>query len=80
MLGDQFICLLDWLTMFDSRARRLCTAKCKATKLLEHAVSIVILGPLKSKNQLTRFDSIELVVPVVLYLSAISGSESRSLR
>lgn len=41
---------------------------------------MVMLGPLKSKNQLTRFDRIALVTPVGLYLTDVSGSELRMPR
>ena len=63
--------------MFVSLARKLCTARCSATKLLEQAVSMVMLGPLKSKNQLTRLDRMALVTPVGLYFKVVSGSELR---
>lgn len=63
--------------MLVSLARKLCTARCKATKLLEQAVSMVMLGPLKSKNQLTRLDRMALVTPVGLYFKVVSGSELR---
>jgi hypothetical protein len=40
-------------------------------------VSIVILDPLKLKNQLTLLERVEFVTPVGLYLTAVSGSELR---
>lgn len=43
--------------------------------LLEHAVSIVKLGALKSKNHDTRLLRREFVVPVGLYFNVVSGSE-----
>lgn len=66
--------------MFVSRARKLCTARCNAIRLLEHAVSMVILDPLKLKNQLTLFERVAFVTPVGLYLTAVSGSELRMPR
>lgn len=46
----------------------------KATRLLEHAVSIVILGPVRLKNVLIRLDNIEAAEPVAKYLGILSGS------
>ena len=40
-------------------------------------MSIVILDPLKLKNQLTLFERVAFVTPVGLYLTAVSGSELR---
>jgi hypothetical protein len=38
---------------------------------------MVILDPLKLKNQLTLFERVAFVTPVGLYLTAVSGSELR---
>lgn len=46
----------------------------KATKLLEQAVSIVRLGPVKLKNVLIRFESMLPAVPAAEYLGPYSGS------
>jgi hypothetical protein len=46
--------MLRWqpptIAMLDSPVLKLWQAKCNATKLDEHAVSVVKLGPLKSKK------------------------------
>ena len=49
-------------------------ASCAATRLLEHAVSMVTLGPRKSKNQDTLLLSILATVPVAAYLEGIFKS------
>ena len=46
----------------------------KATRLLEQAVSMVALGPVKLKNQLNRPDSMEGDIPTTAYLEPASGS------
>lgn len=38
---------------------------------------MVILDPLKLKNQLTLFERVAFVTPVGLYFTAVSGSEFR---
>ena len=48
----------------DSPERMLWQARCNATKLVEHPVSTVRLGPLRSKKYETRFASIAVPVPV----------------
>lgn len=48
----------------------------RATKLLEHAVSTLTLGPRRSKNQLTRLASMLVAVPVARYFTWLSGSWS----
>ncbi len=42
----------------------LCAARCTATSEPEHAVSIVMLGPRKSKACEIRFASIVIIIPV----------------
>lgn len=49
-------------------------ARCSATRLDEHAVSSVRLGPRQSKNHDTRFASIPLPMPVAVYFGAASAS------
>ncbi len=44
--------------------RMLCAARCTATSELEHAVSIVMLGPRKSNAWEMRFASIVIIIPV----------------
>lgn len=51
----------------------------KATRLLEHAVSIWTLEPLRSKYQLTRLEMSDDAEPVAAVLSALSGSCERIL-
>ncbi len=58
--------------MDTSRSFRLMHASCAATKLLEHAVSIVTLGPRKSKNHDTLLLNILATVPVAAYLEGMS--------
>jgi hypothetical protein len=57
-----------------SRSFKLIHASCAATRLLEQAVSIVTLGPRKSKNQETLLLSMLATVPVAAYLDGISRS------
>lgn len=45
-----------------------------ATRLLEHAVSTVALGPVRLKKALIRFDSMLDAIPVAVYRGALSGS------
>ena len=52
------------LTCLDSPSLKDWHARCKAYRLEEQAVSMVKLGPRRSKNQDTRFDNIALPVPV----------------
>jgi hypothetical protein len=49
-------------------------AMSNATRLLEHAVSICTLGPLRSKYQLRRFGIREEAVPVAADGPVFSGS------
>jgi hypothetical protein len=46
----------------------------RATRLLEHAVSTVTLGPIKSKKVLRRLDSIDAAAPGTAYFGILSGS------
>lgn len=48
----------------DSPDRILWHARCNATKLVEHPVSTVKLGPLRSKKYDIRLDSMAVPVPV----------------
>jgi len=45
-----------------------------ATKLLEHAVSTVALGPERLKKELMRLDSMLCAIPVAEYRGIVSGS------
>lgn len=60
--------------MDTSRSFKLMQASCTATKLLEHAVSTVTLGPRKSKNHDTLLLSILATVPRAEYLFGKSKS------
>lgn len=62
------------LTILISPSLKLIQAICAATRLLEQAVSMVILGPRKSKNQDTRLLSKLVDVPVAAYCVGISKS------
>lgn len=62
------------LTMETSPNLRPWHARWAAVRLLEQAVSKLILGPRRSKNQLSRFESMAVPVPVAMYLRSISGS------
>ncbi len=57
-----------------SRSFKLMHASCAATRLLEQAVSIVTLGPRKSKNQDTLLLSMLATVPVAAYFEGMSRS------
>lgn len=46
----------------------------RATRLLEHAVSMVILGPVKSKKVLILLDNMLAAIPVPAYFGAVSRS------
>jgi hypothetical protein len=48
--------------------RRTCTAWCTAIRLLEHAVSIVIHGPVQLKKYDSRAEAFEFAIPVELYV------------
>lgn len=61
-------------TVDASPDRRDWHAMWNATRLLEQAVSMWTLGPLRSKYQLTRFATSEDAVPVAAVFSALSGS------
>lgn len=50
-----------------------------ATRLLEQAVSMWTLGPLRSKYQLTRLEMSDDAEPVAAVLSALSGSRDTIL-
>jgi hypothetical protein len=52
----------------DSPLRSDCTAWWTATKLEEHAVSIVMLGPCQSKKYDIRFEIMLREVPVAVYV------------
>lgn len=60
--------------MFESPAHRPLQDASKATILLEHAVSMVILGPSKSKNQLILLERMAFEVPVAEYLGICCAS------
>ena len=66
-------------TVEASPARKDWHAMAKATKLLEHAVSMWTLGPLRSKYQLTRLEISDDAEPVAAVLSTLSGSCERIL-
>ena len=72
--GNHCSAAFDMYTIVDSRLRRLWQHRCSALRLLEHAVSKEMLGPRKSKNQLSLFASIAGPVPVALYFAWSSGS------
>lgn len=60
--------------MLDLHDQSSLQAASSATVLLEQAVSMLMLVPRKSKNQLIRFDSMEQVVPMALYFGICCGS------
>jgi hypothetical protein len=62
---------------FASFVRRLWQAKCRAVRAVEHPVSTVILGPLKSKKCERRFEIIAAPLPVRKYRGKVSGSLDR---
>lgn len=45
-----------------------------ATRLLEHAVSMVMLGPVRSKKVLILLDNMLAAIPVPAYFGAVSRS------
>jgi hypothetical protein len=51
-------------------------AMCIAVIEDEHAVSMVMLGPLKLKNHETRFDKMEVPKPVAEYFGIASRSKA----
>jgi hypothetical protein len=55
------------LTIEDSPCCIDLQARSKATRLLEHAVSVVMLGPVKLKNVLMRLESRLAAIPVAEY-------------
>lgn len=64
--------------MHVSPPRRPWHAKSRAMRLLEHAESRLMLGPVRSKNQLMRFASMLSEVPFALYLGLRSRSCERT--
>ncbi len=62
------------LTIDASRVLKSWQARCRAVKLLEQAESKFIDGPLRLKNQLTRFATIDIDRPVAAYRCSVSGS------
>jgi hypothetical protein len=64
---------------FDSPLLRLWQARCNATRLEEHAVSKLRLGPFKLKNQESLLLNIAAPLPVPSYRGIHSGSRDRIL-
>jgi hypothetical protein len=64
--------------MFVSSHRSPWQAKSRAIKLLEQAESRVMLGPVRSKNQLIRLANMLSEAPLALYFGLRSRSWDRS--